>query len=279
MNGYFWLASYPKSGNTWLRLFLASLEAGGALPDIGESSLSVNAASRSVFDRWLDIDSSDLTEDETLRARPRLYELEAQSATAPMLRKVHDAWIFTSAGEPLFPLSVTLGAVCIVRDPRDVAISLAHHMGQSIDQAIARMANPNAVMEAARHRVPVQLPQPLLDWSGHVNSWLNAPVNRLLLRYEDMLAEPVACFGEAARFLGFDASQERIAAAVEAVRFDRLRAAEEVTRFAETPARVERFFRRGIAGGWRDTLTPAQIARIESDHGRMMRHLGYLQAL
>lgn len=279
MSGYFWLASYPKSGNTWLRLFLASLEAGGALPDIGESSLSINAASRSVFDRWLDIDSSDLTEDETLRARPRLYELEARDATAPMLRKVHDAWVSTSAGEPLFPLSVTLGAVCVVRDPRDVAISLAHHMGQSVDQAIERMADPNAVMEAAKYRVPVQLPQPLLDWSSHVHSWLNAPIKRLLLRYEDMLTEPEKCFGEAARFLGFDANQERITAAVQAVRFDRLRAAEDVTRFVETPFQAERFFRRGIAGGWRDTLTSSQISRIEVDHGRMMRQLGYLQPI
>lgn len=276
MNGYFWLASYPKSGNTWLRLFLASLKAGGRLPDIDGLGLSAHAASRSEFDWWLDLDSTDLTEDEVLRARPRYYELEARCAEAPMFRKVHDAWSFTSAGEPLFPLAVTLGTLYIVRDPRDVAVSLAHHMAQSVDQAITRMANPKAVMEVAKVRVPVQLPQPLLDWSGHVESWLNAPVRRLVLRYEDMLAEPMACFGDAARFLGFDASQESIAAAVEAVRFDRLRAAEDVKRFPETPAVADRFFRRGIAGGWRDTLTAGQVARIEADHGTVMRKLGYL---
>jgi aryl sulfotransferase len=276
MNGFFWLASYPKSGNTWLRLFLASLEEGGALPGFDTLNLSANAASRSAFDWWLDLDSTDLTEEETLRMRPRLYELEARAAETPMLRKAHDAWVSTSAGEPLLPLAVTLGAVYIVRDPRDVAVSFAHHMRQSIDQAITRMANPKAVMEMAKVRAPVQLPQPLLDWSGHVESWLNAPVRRLLLRYEDMQAEPVACFGEAARFLGFDASQERITTAVEAVRFERLRAAEEITRFAETPAMVDRFFRRGIAGGWRDTLTPEQAAPIEADHGSVMRKLGYL---
>jgi hypothetical protein len=63
---------------------------------------------------------------------------------------------------------------------------------------------------------------------------------------------------------------------VDAVRFDRLRAAEDQDGFVERQPGMDRFFRRGIAGGWRDSLSPEQIARIESDHGTMMRRLGYL---
>ncbi|HZX31480.1 MAG TPA: sulfotransferase domain-containing protein [Rhodocyclaceae bacterium] len=277
MSGYYWLASYPKSGNTWLRMFLDSLALGGASPDINSPGID-NAATRDRFDRILDIESSDLTDDEIACARPRMYELEADAAPRPLLRKVHDAWGLTPAGEPLLPVGLTLGALYIVRDPRDVAVSLAHHMNDTIDKSIALMANPAGTMATSEKRLLRQLPQRLTTWSAHVESWLAAPVRILLLKYEDMLSDPIARFGEASRFLGFDASMEAITSAVEATGFERLRAQENTHGFAEAPPGMARFFRRGVAGGWRDTLTEQQVARIEADHGAMMRKLGYLPA-
>lgn len=277
MNGFYWLASYPKSGNTWLRLFLESLLAQDRQLDINVlRSVGNNAANRYAFDRVLDIASSDLTDDEITRARPRQYEIEAREAQAPLLRKAHDAWRLTSAGEPLFPPGLTLGAVYIVRDPRDVAVSLAHHMNQTIDQSIQRMCDPEAVMERGLRRVPDQLPQLLMSWSQHARSWLEAPVPLLLLKYENLLADPVTHFGSVAQFLQTGAAPGKIAASVEAARFERLRAIEEREGFAERPPGMERFFRRGIAGDWRNSLNSRQIRRIEIAHGDMMRRLGYL---
>lgn len=277
MNGFYWLASYPKSGNTWLRLFLESLITGSNSFDINKlKNCTIHAASRSRFDRILDIESGDLTDEEITRVRPRLYGIEAQQAKSSLLSKVHDAWELTSAGEALFPPEVTLGAIYIVRDPRDVAVSMAHHVNHPIDKVIERMANPVAQAEDNRRCMPEKLPQRLLSWSRHVESWLNAPVKLLLLKYEDMLQQPEKCFGEAAHFLGFDASPDAIAAAVNAVRFDRLQRTEETNGFIEKPLAAARFFRRGIAGGWRDSLTPEQIQRIEADHQRVMKNLGYL---
>ncbi len=91
-----------------------------------------------------------------------------------------------------------------------------------------------------------------------------------------MVAHPEGCFSDAARFLGMDAPPYMVAAAVEAVRFEKLSAAEDANGFVERPNTVTKFFRRGVAGGWRDTLTLEQAARIESDHGPVMRRLGYL---
>jgi hypothetical protein len=277
MSGFYWLASYPKSGNTWLRLFLESLAASGASPDINSLQLAHgNAADRDAFDRILDLESSDLTDAEIARLRPRQYELEARQADAPLLRKVHDAWQRTPADEALFPVEPTLGAIYLVRDPRDVAVSLAYHMNQSIDQAINCMADPSGALARAKRHIPNQLPQRLFSWSGHVQSWLDAPVNRLVLKYEDLISSPCERFGAAAHFLGLEAQPETVSAAVAAVSFGRLRAAEDAHGFAERQPGQERFFRRGIAGGWQDSLTSAQAARIEADHGEMMRKLGYL---
>lgn len=278
MNGFYWLASYPKSGNTWLRLFLASLAKGGASVDINNMEADTRFGyARFPFDHFLDIESTDLTVSEITNYRPRIYEIEAASANKPLFCKVHDAYHITPKGEPLFPPAVTLGVVYLVRDPRDVAVSYASHSGYSIDKSISVMANLQTMLCDEKRNQTKHIPQILYSWSGHVKSWLDAPgIRRLVLRYEDMVANPVDCFGEAARFLGMDAPPSMVAAAVKAVRFETLSAAEDANGFVERPNTVTKFFRRGVAGGWRDTLTSEQAARIESDHGPVMRLLGYL---
>lgn len=279
MSGHHWLASYPKSGNTWLRLALGSLANGGAPPDFtAEGRFAPLAADRAALDHLLDVESSDLTPDEVAALRPRLHEAAARTATAPLLRKVHDAWTLTPDGRPLFPPSATLATVYMVRDPRDVAVSLADHMGTDLERTIAFMANPDATLAPAGRRGQAQLPQRLLTWSAHVESWLDAPgmPAPLLLRYEDLAADAAAALLRVARHLGCPATAETAGLAAEVTRFKALRAAEEEHGFRERSPKAGRFFRRGVAGGWRDSLAPAQAARIEGNHAAVMARLGYL---
>lgn len=276
MSGYHWLASYPKSGNTWLRLALASLHRGGAPPDFAaDDDFAGIASDRGSFDALLDVDSADLTPDEIEGLRPRFYELEAARSPAPQLRKVHDAWTRTASGEPLFPPALTAAAIYVVRDPRDVAVSLAEHLGRDLDRTIATMARATVLGADGRRGGP-QLGQRLLSWGGHVRSWREAPVRTLLLRYEDMLADPAAALAAAAGHLGREAPPEAVARAVAATRFEALRAAEARHGFREKARAGQVFFRRGTAGGWRRALTPAQAAAVEAAHGPVMAELGYL---
>ena len=277
MTGFYWIASYPKSGNTWLRLFLQSLSGGGGAVDLTVPLDVVwHAATRPRFEEALELESGDLTNDEITCARPRQYEIEAAAAAAPLWRKVHDRWGLTPAQEPLFPPGVTLGIIYLVRDPRDIAISFAHHNNTSLDETIAGLAHPKYGIGMERNCQPKQLPQHLGSWSGHVQSWLDTGNPRLLvIRYEDLSRAPEAHFAAAADFLGIKAAPAQIAAAVQAVRFDVLQAAEDRHGFRERPAAARRFFRQGTAGGWRGSLTARQVARIESDHGAVMQRLGY----
>ncbi len=261
-----------------MRLFLHSLSIGGGVLDFKKPLDFVShGATRPKFEAALELETGDLTIDEIARARPRHYEMEAAQASTPLFRKVHDRWQNTPAGEPLFPPSVTLGAIYLVRDPRDVAVSFAAHNNSSLDWAIAAMANSRQLIDPNRRRQTFQLPQILGSWGGHVESWLDAPgLRRLVLRYEDLCTDAEARFAEATHFLGLDASPSAIAAATAAVGFAVLRDQEETEGFLERPAFSKRFFRRGVAGGWRDTLSAAQVAQIESDHGPVMHRLGYL---
>ena len=279
MTKFILLASYPKSGNTWVRAVLDSLMRGGAEVDINaELAGTTNAADRRAFDREMGVEASDLTEDEINRARPLLWPLiKASDGRAPMI-KIHDSMIPPGPGySPLFPVEAIAAAIYVARDPRDVAVSFAHHFGTSIDEAITWMADATTTLDRVEDSLPSQLPQFLSSWSRHVESWLDCPGLPLhLTRYEDLSSDPLLAVTAFANFLGLEADGAAVAAAVAATRFDTLRAQENAAGFREREPHMDRFFRRGIAGGWRDSLTPAQAARIEADHGAVMGRLGYL---
>jgi aryl sulfotransferase len=270
-----WIASYPRSGSTWLRLALSALDSVRPV-DINRPELKVRVAGTLEFDEFFGIESSELLDSEIDDARPALHRAIAASAPGKLLlRKVHDRYWRTSRGETVFEAAISLGAVYIVRDPRDVAISFATFRGLSLDDAIAFMGNADAVMAARGSGLKSQLQQPLGTWSEHITSWLDSTAMPIcLLRYEDMLAAPIDQLTRAARFLGMPA--DKSAHAIESVRFDRLQEMENVQGFRERPRSAPRFFARGRMGTWKQVLTADQRRRLEGDHELIMTRLGYL---
>ncbi len=275
---FIWLASYPKSGNTWLRLWLNSLQTGGGPVDINAMPFRIPQASdRKLFDNALGVASSELTAAEIDMARPLAFALEAAASQKPLFRKVHDAWRHTLNGKELFPRSLTLASIYVVRDPRDVAVSFAHHSAISLDHVIDRMADNTFAFDSSGKRLTKQLPQVVSSWTQHVESWLDeSRLSLLLVRYEDMLIDPVACCRAVCDRLGWSPGEAVIEAAVEQTRFQRIVSQEREAGFSERVAPDRVFFRQGKSGGWKDTLTAVQVHRIEKDHGPVMRRLGYL---
>jgi aryl sulfotransferase len=278
--GFVWLASYPKSGNTWLRLALESLSGGGQAVDFTGTvarRFSPLAGGLSEMTMELDVEVSELPsalQDELL---PDSLRLVAARPGRPdlLFRKVHDCWGRTPSGRLRLPPEITHAAIHIVRDPRDIAPSWAHHANLSIDAAIDFMAKPDATMGRSARGPNLAVPQPLTSWSAHTQSWLEATPTPLLIRYEDMVANPAQALENIARHCGQQVEAAMIAGAVAATRFDLLRAREAETGFRGGQTEGRRFFRRGMVGGWRDSLTPTQVARIVATHGDMMRRLGY----
>jgi sulfotransferase family protein len=286
-----WLASYPKSGNTWLRMLIANLSAKEDQPvDINAlPKLRGMASARGPFDRLLLIDSGLLTHDEIDCLRPRVYEELArgeyddeydipEAAVPVRFVKVHDAYSLTPMGEPLLGGARGAdGAIVIVRDPRDVAPSLANHNNTSIDEAIAFMNDTDAGWCAKTKGQHRQLRQKLPGWSGHIETWLDQtdiPVQ--IIRYEDLQADTAGTLRRALVFAGRAATEEEIRRAVTFADFTQLRQQERDRGFNQTPPGLGiEFFRRGETGGWHDELTPQQIAKIELEHARMMLRLGY----
>ena len=273
----FWVASYPKSGNTWMRAFLANMllakDRPLSLNEIGKACAS--EANVKWFEPLLADNESDiyaLSSRRIMQLRPRAQKRITEVNANDIFIKTHNIH-GKYAGFPLIRKDVTLGSVYIVRDPRDVVISAADHWGMSIEKMLDAMVSPG--FGTGNHDGLVF--EVMSTWSDHVASWAGIKAkNHLTVRYEDLLQDPIRHFGKLAAGIGLSQDPARIRQVVEWTSFKQLRQMEEAEGFAERSTYSERFFRSGQSGNWRKTLTSAQVARIEREHGKVMRKLGYL---
>jgi aryl sulfotransferase len=279
MGGIVWLASYPKSGNTWLRVFLTNLIRDGAEPaNINALVGGPIASSRLLFDELTGLEASDLTPQEIELLRPEVYEQLADEAEETRFLKVHDAYTYTADGRELLPRRAARGAIYLLRNPLDVAVAFAHHSCRDLDVVIRRMADEEYAMAAGSDRLVDQLCQRLLSWSNHVRSWVEAPMPVKVLRYEDMKQQPLETFTAAARFAGLPDEPARVGKAMAFSDFQESQRQERESGFGEKPPQADSFFREDGWGYWRREMTPEQAARVIREHREVMQQFGYLTA-
>lgn len=275
MGKILWLASYPRSGNTWLRAFLHNLLRNPATPyDINRlqdfTLIECDARWYRAFDPR---PATQLTKEEVAALRPKVQEAMTKAFPDTVFVKTHNV-LMEDRGYPLISLEVTAGAIYIVRNPLDVVLSYSAHFGVSVDAAIDAMTHSGTQAIANQENFVYEV---FGSWSENVASWTARPSPGLLvLRYEDMLASPRETFGRVVAFLGLRPTPERLARAIEHSRFDRLRAQEQKSGFRERSLKSDRFFREGRAGQWRERLTPDQVAAIVRACGEQMARFGYL---
>ncbi len=268
-----WLASYPKSGNTWLRVFLHNYILQPDEPhNINKlTDLSASESNAAFFQKHLPGPPSTYATQDVQRVRPQVHRNLTKLYSDLVFIKTHNANRAVH-GIPLCTPSVTAGAIIIIRDPRDVAVSHAAYTGLPLDETIAFMAQPGA----ANRGNDTQVFEFLGTWSSHVESWATAP-KTLLLRYEDMLENPSQEFARIVHYLGGNPEPPRLAKAIAFSNFATLSKQEAADGYQSgSPATATPFFRQGRAGSWRDVLTGSQRTQIESHHGAVMQRFGYL---
>ena len=275
--GIIWLASYPKSGNTWTRAFLHNL----LYIMRGEDKEMVDINAMSEFSTW-ELQAAkyaeaagkkpeELTHDDVAALRAKVQEMIADEVDGLSFVKTHNALVM-DRGYPIINFAVTSGAIYIVRNPLDVAISFAHHMGKSIDDAIEFMETEGLETELNKKSVH----EVYGSWSQHVASWTAKPHRAIyVMRYEDMLSDTEKTFGGLARHILLNPTKEQLRKAIENSSFRKLKEQEEKSSFREKPKAAKNFFRSGKAGEWRERLTDRQIRRIVSAHREQMERFGY----
>ena len=269
------LASYPKSGNTWLRAMLLAYVRRDTALDINAMSIDIHASTRAWIDARSGLRSADFPEDEALLIRrATLTTLGAQPGDLLFL-KTHDANLPLADGRPRFEPEAVRLALCPLRHPYDVAVSLSHHMGRVDDLAgvVAMMCDPDAYFVQNQG---ARFPQLLSDWSGNIRSWTGSIPTAHVIRYEDMLADPLPILRDVVARCWPDIPPDEAAleSACAQTSFTRLQAQEDEHAFHERPPASARFFREGRAGGGA-ALPPALRAQLWQAHHQVMTEYGY----
>lgn len=274
-----WLASYPKSGNTWVRLLLGNLL---NLKDDSAEQDELNPVSGISSARWPfeqigGLNTYDLTPSEIDHLRPDVYREIAKSDPAPTFVKVHDAYQINASGQAIFPAECSRAAIYIVRNPLDVAVSYSHHLGDlSFERIVAIMQDDDHTIGGKNKD---QLHQFLGSWSGHYLSWTRQnAIPVLVVKYEDLSGNTAKELKRIAEFADLPASSFTMsfADAVEASRFDRLQEIEAQRGFVEKPQNASRFFRSGRSGEGREKLCPELQSVLIGQHTEVMDELGYI---
>ncbi len=271
-----WIASYPRSGNTWVRYFLLCLLQGlrrEPVPDINRLYRFSTWDALNVW--WAERIGKPLEQASKAEVAAGRATVQATIASAgPQLSfvKTHNAWA-SVGGHATINAAVTAAAIYLVRNPLDIAVSSAAYLNIPQDDAIARLNQ--AGYETYNMKGGVY--ELYGSWQENLLSWVDRkrpPV--LALRYEDLLEAPEAAFARLAAFVGMKADAATLRQAIAAASFARLEGQEARDGFIERPDSARQFFRSGASGQWRDALTPAQVAAVVEPNRALMRRFGYL---
>jgi hypothetical protein len=260
-----------------MRAFLANLIANRDKP-LRPNDLRHYTDEEARADRFTEVagrPNTELSTAELAALRIRVHAQIAQRAQGTRLVKTHNFAGYCE-GHSLFNWKTTAGAIYLLRNPLDVVVSMTHHYGLTIDEAIDRLGDDRVVSI----NDALYVSHVIGSWTTHVSSWAavadRSPDSVLMLRYEDLLRSPVEHFAKAARLIGVADDEALIVRAVKHAEFRTLAALENSDGFVEAVDGKRRFFRIGSADQWRDGLSRDQIARIVHDHREQMQRFGYI---
>lgn len=241
------LVSYPRSGNTWTRFLLGNL----IYPNDPVTFSNIESRIPEIY----------FNRDRFLRQLPR-----------PRVLKSHECF------QPHYPR-----VIYIVRDPRDVVISSYHHHVKA-----RNIPDDYPMAGFVPTFITGKFDTKFGSWRDNVLSWTALRKENpqfLLLRYEDMKADPVSelarvvAFLERSSFRKIDSRTEALQRAIELSSPERMRLLErqEASRWVLTKGtRSDKpFVRSATSGGWKSQLGAESIAAIESAWGDLMQNLGY----
>ena len=190
-----WLASYPKSGNTWLRSILNQILFVNPNTENIFSDLHKNIPGYPLLAHFMNLNSSLKNTDDTQKIDKIIKNWEeSQNKINKEKRlkffKTHNLLTSINLDGQTFHFTNTkntLGVIYIVRDPRNIITSLKNHFFlNSYDEAFEMMIDKKRWIGTTKDRVP----QSLSSWDQHFNSWSFFPKNYILFRYEDLLSDP-----------------------------------------------------------------------------------------
>jgi hypothetical protein len=267
-----WLASYPKSGNTWVRVFLDAYATGYPINLNSAFKFVSTDIDPIIFQMMMPRSVSELTlTEQFMYHNGALLNLIKCAKTKNIVVKTHNAKAFVE-GVTLIPPSISDKSIYIIRDPRDVCISAAYHFNIAISDMIPFMADSGRIGESEHNLYHL-----FMSWTDNVFSWTikNKDIPVTIIKYEKLITKTKQTFKLILEALDIRYDEQRFDFALNQSSFSNLQQQEKSQSFSERRG-PENFFRVGKMNQWKEVLTKDQIDRIEKDHREMMQHYGYV---
>ena len=277
-----WLASYPKSGNTWVRHFLASLiYSNQGKVGLEKLGFIMQYPKRDQFEKLVtNLDDFNQIKKNWINSQNLI-----NSDNKLSIFKTHH--VLCSLGKDNFTdKKNTLGAIYIVRDPRNVISSILYHFNLSnTEEALNFIQREDKFIGNVKNKVNYPLHTLIGSWKTNYNSWKFFGKNFLLVKYEDLILNPNTEFKRIANYItnttNIKFSEEQIKKGIDESSFENLQKLEDKNGFIESikdPENKKRkkFFNLGPRNNWKKSLDKKFVDEIENSFKNEMKELGYI---
>ena len=270
-----WLASYPKSGNTWVRALLTNYLYNENYKENAFSKLDMIKSFPQKYAFKGIVDEHELEKNYMMLFK---YFIEAQKKINRdnnlHIIKTHN--ICGSVNNFDFTdKENTMGSTYILRDPRSIAVSYAYHANISFEKSVEIM------MDEKRITLHKKIyPEARSSWKIHLKSWLNHPMPKIFIKYEELETNTHECFKSILGFINkfikkkIEINDEKILKTVKNCSFDNLSDLEKKLGFAEKGKNVN-FFRKGKTDEWKTALSTELISKIEKEFSDELKEFKY----
>ena len=274
-----WLASYPKSGNTWVKLFLSAYlgNQNASIPfDINKMLIPFSLFPTNNLIKKFNFDFSNFKN--IAEHWIQMQEYLNLGTKGNIFVKTHNA-MCTINGNKFTNKQNSLGAIYLVRDPRDIIISYSSFLKKSYDEVVTYLFNSESF--ELSNIDGKQFDFTLIgSWSDNYNSWKNyKSIEVLIVKYEDLISDTQNTFTKIIKYLNkidnVKIDDEKIKSCINLTSFKNLRKIEEEKGFIEKGF-GEFFFRKGRVGDWKDKLNQNLVKKIEEKFKLEMKELGYI---
>jgi hypothetical protein len=280
-----WLASYPKSGNTWIRTFISSIifskdgitnfENLEKIPQYPMRRHFHNLIEN--FQNINEIKKNWIISQEKMNLDNKIKFIKTHHVNCKI------------GTDSFTNLDNTKGVIYIVRDPRNVVTSIKNHFSlKTYEDAKKFVFDDHRWLGFISHKNKIRdnkLPTLIGSWSMNYKSWKNMSENFLLIKYEDLLMDPDKEFAKIVKFissiLNIEFNKNKITEAIKTSSFDNLKKLEKLGLSGESVADTKSvgkkdFFYLGPKNDWKKLLDNKISKEIEQKFLNEMKELKYL---
>ena len=279
-----WIASYPKSGNTWVRSLLSAyLYSNDGIFNFDLLKKINQFPSKQYFKNFLkDFKDIKKVSNYWIAAQDRINLFNDR----PIFLKTHSA-LCTLENNSFTNKNNTKAAIYVVRDPRNLITSISHHYSLGTEEAFNFIVNKQKIISKSEWgSEDFGIATILGSWSQHYKSWKNlkfAPI--LIVKYEDLIADTknsfITIINFLKEFMNIKIDEKKISNTIDNCSFDKLAELEKKQDFMEAvPLNKDnkkvKFFYLGKKNSWRNLLDPQIANKTEKKFREEMKELKYI---